>query len=214
MSSPRDDIMAAIHRALGPERAERRGAACRRVSQSPRNLIPARARVPELVPLFEEMAVGAAASVERIATMPDVPAAARRFLASQGLPANAVLADNLPALDWAAAGFDVRTGAPSPEDAASITGSIAGIAESGTVMVASGAGHPHTLNLTVAAHVVVLRASDIVGPLEDAWKRLEGAMPRTVLWITGPSRTADVGQRILFGAHGPRALHILIVESD
>ncbi|MEI9915983.1 MAG: LUD domain-containing protein [Methylovirgula sp.] len=38
-----------------------------------------------------------------------------------------------------------------------------------------------------------------------------GAMPRTVNFITGPSRSADIEQTLLLGAHGPRALHIIIV---
>jgi L-lactate dehydrogenase complex protein LldG len=37
-------------------------------------------------------------------------------------------------------------------------------------------------------------------------------MPRTVNWITGPSRTADIEQTLLLGAHGPQRLHILIVN--
>ena len=40
----------------------------------------------------------------------------------------------------------------------------------------------------------------------------KGVMPRTVNFITGPSRSGDIEQTILLGAHGPRALHIVLVE--
>jgi L-lactate dehydrogenase complex protein LldG len=60
----------------------------------------------------------------------------------------------------------------------------------------------------------VLRASEVVAAYEDGWDRLRrtGVMPRTVNFITGPSRTGDIEQRIQLGAHGPRRLHIVLVE--
>ena len=67
---------------------------------------------------------------------------------------------------------------------------------------------------------MVLPAERIGGAYEEGWAHLraesaeEGAgfMPRTVNLITGPSRTADIEQTITLGAHGPRRLHIVIVE--
>ena len=57
---------------------------------------------------------------------------------------------------------------------------------------------------------------DIVGSYEEAWDRLRslygsGALPRSVNLIGGPSRTADIEQTIVRGAHGPRRLHVLIL---
>jgi L-lactate dehydrogenase complex protein LldG len=62
----------------------------------------------------------------------------------------------------------------------------------------------------------VLRAADVVGPYEEAWARLRraGGMPRTVNFVTGPSRTGDIEQTIYLGAHGPRRLHVLLVDRD
>ncbi len=65
--------------------------------------------------------------------------------------------------------------------------------------------------------MVVLRAADVVGPYEDAWDRLrarggDGVLPRTVNFVTGPSRTADIEQTIQLGAHGPRRLHIILID--
>ena len=63
--------------------------------------------------------------------------------------------------------------------------------------------------------MVLIAASDIVGSYEEAWRRLredygDGALPRSVNLISGPSRTADIEQTIVRGAHGPRRLHVLI----
>jgi L-lactate dehydrogenase complex protein LldG len=81
-------------------------------------------------------------------------------------------------------------------------------------MLRAGPDHPTTLNFLPDTHIVVLRASRVVGPYEDGWARLReaGAMPRAVNFVSGPSRTADIEQTIQLGAHGPRRLHIVLVE--
>ena len=83
-------------------------------------------------------------------------------------------------------------------------------------MMKAGPEHPTTLNFLPDTHVVVLLASQIVGSYEDAWDRLRDvdSMPRTVNFITGPSRTGDIEQTIFLGAHGPRRMHIVLVEDD
>ena len=63
---------------------------------------------------------------------------------------------------------------------------------------------------------MAVAAADIVGDVETAWARLRerfgaGALPRTVSLITGPSRSGDIEQTLILGAHGPRALHIVVV---
>ena len=80
----------------------------------------------------------------------------------------------------------------------------------------SGPDNPTTLNFLPETHIVVVEAEKILGDYETFWQDLRaaygaGAMPRTVNFITGPSRSADIEQTLLLGAHGPRALHILIV---
>jgi L-lactate dehydrogenase complex protein LldG len=61
----------------------------------------------------------------------------------------------------------------------------------------------------------MIAAADIIGDYETVWRRLReiygpGELPRTVNLVTGPSRSADIEQTLILGAHGPRALHILI----
>ncbi len=94
---------------------------------------------------------------------------------------------------------------------------MAGIAETGTLLLASGPEAPTTLNFLPDNHVVVLKASQVVGAYEDALDRLRethgpGKLPRVINFITGPSRTADIDQTIQLGALGPRRLHVLLVE--
>jgi L-lactate dehydrogenase complex protein LldG len=90
-------------------------------------------------------------------------------------------------------------------------------------MLPSAPERPTTLNLLADTAVVVLRASRIHGAYEEAWDRLRaehrdqrtgGAMPRNVMFVTGPSRSADIEQTLELGAHGPRRLHILLVDDD
>src|SRR3546814_20279412 len=93
--------------------------------------------------------------------------------------------------------LEVEEGIAEATDATSLTGAFAGIAETGTVMMASGPDAPITLNFLPENHVVVLRASQVTGTYEEAWQRLReargrGVMPRAVNLITGPSRTGDI----------------------
>ena len=124
----------------------------------------------------------------------------------------------LDAYDWAGQPMlSLRRGAARGSDQVSITGAFAGIAETGTVVMASGPDHPVSLNLLPDTHIVVLREADIVGGYEEVWTKLrqrygKDRMPRTVNTITGPSRTGDIEQAIELGAHGPRRMHILIVS--
>ena len=102
----------------------------------------------------------------------------------------------------------------------SLTPCLAAIAETGTLMLVSGADTPTTLNFLPDTHIVVLRAGQVVAGYEDGWDLVRAraggdpaSWPRTVNLITGPSRTGDIEQRIQLGAHGPRRLHVVLVES-
>jgi len=98
----------------------------------------------------------------------------------------------------------------------SVSHAFAGVAETGTVVLASGTDNPTSLNFLPDNHIVVIDANDVAGDYESVWQRLrerygDGLMPRAVNLITGPSRSADIEQTLILGAHGPRRLHVIVV---
>ncbi|MEZ0282782.1 lactate utilization protein C, partial [Methyloceanibacter sp.] len=105
--------------------------------------------------------------------------------------------------------------AAEPNDRASLSRAVAGAAETGTLFLLSGSDNPTSLNFLPEAHSVLIAASDIFASYEEAFDRIRllsgGVMPRSVNLISGPSRTADIEQTIVRGAHGPRRLHVVIL---
>ncbi len=177
----------------------------------------ARPRADELLDRFVAMAEAAASTVVRLASAAEVPGAAADYLARHNLPAALRLAPDkrLAALPWGGTLLEVSSGAARPADAASLTPAFAGVAETGTLVLVSGPSTPTALNLLPDTHMVMLQAARVVGGYEDAIAALRAAyprLPRTVNFITGPSRSADIEQTLQMGAHGPRRLHILLVD--
>lgn len=222
-SAARSRILNDIRRALrrGELGGAGREAVERRLAVPERGPSVARARLPqaEKVALFCRWAETNNATVARVAAA-DVAAEVSAYLARNNLPAEAAMAPSpqLDGYDWAGQKMlALRRGRGQGSDQVSVTGAFAAIAETGTLVMASGPDHPVSLNLLPDTHVVVLRESDIVGGYEDVWERLRArygkdGMPRTVNTITGPSRTGDIEQAMELGAHGPRRLHIVVVR--
>jgi L-lactate dehydrogenase complex protein LldG len=218
----RDDILGGIRRALkrGPLPAETQAALAERVGAHRRNLVPARAAARDhagRVGLFVQMAEEVQTTVTRVASDADVPAEVARYLAAENLPAELVMAPDsgLDAIPWQSRPLlQIRRGRAGPDDAVSLTPCLAAVAETGTLMLVSGPDTPTTLNFLPDTQIVVLRAAQVVAAYEDGWDLLRGlpAIPRTVNFITGPSRTGDIEQRIQLGAHGPRRLHVVLIE--
>jgi len=221
--SARDQVLGAIRRSLkrGALSGDARVAAEARLREHPVNIVPVRTTgtQDDRVRLLEQWATFNQATTARVAAA-EVPGAVADYLAANNLPARVVMAPD-PALDrydWNSRPMlQRRRGLPEDADRVAVTGALAGIAETGTLVFASGPDHPTSLNLLPETHVAILREADVVGPLEEVFTRLrarygEGVMPRTVNTVTGPSRTGDVEQQLELGAHGPRRLHILIVR--
>ena len=221
----RSQILGGIRAALkrGPVEGEAAAPLAKRLTEPQRNLIPARSALDPAaqINLFQRMAELVQTTVTRVTDPKDVPGAVAKYLADANLPAELAMAPD-PTLDtypWADHPLlSIRRGKAEDHDPVSVTGAFAGIAETGTLMLVSGPTTPTTLNFLPDTHIVVLRADQVVGPYEAAWDRVRaqvpegGLLPRTVNFITGPSRTGDIEQRIQLGAHGPRRLHIVLVE--
>lgn len=221
--SGRDAILGRIRGSLGrgPLEGDARTAVQARLDGHPRGIVPARADRdwPGQVDLFAEMAEGVDATVHRVSSPDDVPGAVGDYLAQHNLGADIRMApdERLDDIDWSRRPtLSITKGPSKGDDEVSVTAAFAGVAETGTLLLHSGPASPTTLNFLPDNHIVVLRASQIVGPYEDAWDALRqsGTLPRAVNFITGPSRTGDIEQTLMLGAHGPRRLHIILVEDE
>jgi L-lactate dehydrogenase complex protein LldG len=167
---------------------------------------------------FLDRAQSLSTTVERVARSADVPQAVARYLKDNALPKQAVCWPELQALDWAASGIAVEARAARGDDLVGITAAFCAIAETGTLMMLSGAATPGATSLLPETHIAVVPESRIVRSMEDAWALLraecgETAMPRAVNFISGPSRTADIEQTLVLGAHGPYRVHVILVQS-
>jgi L-lactate dehydrogenase complex protein LldG len=228
--SGRDAMLTAIRRGLkrGVLPADQQAMLRGRLEAHSRHLIPARSRLPRpgQIALFVGNVEKEFGTVTRVADLAYVPAALAEYLAAQNLPTDFVMAphpelrtipwSDRPLLNW-------RIGRAEASDMVSVQHGFAAVAETGTLMLPSSPDRPTTLNLLADTAVVVLRASRVVGAYEEAWdllraenqdQRSGGFMPRNIMWVTGPSRSADIEQTLELGAHGPRRLHIVLVDDD
>jgi L-lactate dehydrogenase complex protein LldG len=171
-----------------------------------------------LLERLRERAQSLTTTLEQVDSVADVPQAVARYLLSNNLPHVAVCWPELSALEWQAAGVAVETRAARGDDLVGITGAFCVIAETGTLMMLSGAPTPGATSLLPETHIAVLPSSRIVRGMEDAWALLRAergadVMPRAVNFISGPSRTADIEQTLVLGAHGPYRVHIILTPS-
>ena len=231
MSSPEDGgvttdarnrICARIRAALDVDPDDQSGhrVVADRLRRHPRGTIPLRARChgEQAIRQFADILTKQGADLSRVANPAKAVGAIGSYLGSNNLPprlrmgADAVLAS----LPWKEA-WDIERsfGPASPSDRTSLSRAIVGAAETGTLFLVSGEDNPTTLAFLPETHMVLISAADIVGSYEEAWNRLRsigsGALPRSINLIGGPSRTADIEQTIVRGAHGPRRLHVLIL---
>jgi L-lactate dehydrogenase complex protein LldG len=216
-------VMDRIRQALGVASLDRarRAAVARRLERHPRGTIPSRATPSsaDRVRQFTDMLTKQDADVRRVATPREAVGAIASYLGTCNLPPRLRMGADpvLAALPWRDA-WDIEreSGPAQPGDRAALSRATVAAAETGTLFLVSGADNPTTLNFLPEAHTVLVAVSDIVGSYEEAFDRLrsihgEGYLPRTVNLISGPSRTADIEQTIVRGAHGPSRLHVLIL---
>jgi len=173
----------------------------------------------DLVARFRERAESMQSTTEEVANEAAVPAAVARYLRAGKLPLVGCVWPQLARLDWRGAGLSLEPRAASREnggdDLVGVTGAFAALAETGTLMLVSGPGTPGSVSLVPETHIAVLKASRVVAHMEEAWDmaRAElGRLPRAVNFISGPSRTGDIEQQIVLGAHGPYRVHVIIVR--
>ena len=163
--------------------------------------------------LFEDKARKADCTVSRLASVAELPAALAGELRARNLPA-AIRTGTEPmfrGLDWGA--VERSEGVGRIEEPATLSRAEFALAETGTLALASGPDNPVTLTFLGETHFVALMADDVKGGFDDFWPawRARGLDPRTLNMVTGPSRSADIGQTLQLGAHGPVALHVFLI---
>ncbi|MCB1678730.1 MAG: LUD domain-containing protein [Halioglobus sp.] len=125
----------------------------------------------------------------------------------------------LAAMPWRDAGVLPRFGAVAPGESVTLSFARLGVAEMGAVVIYTGRSNPAANNLLPERHIVLLDSSDLVSDMESAWERINADMeklgrPRGVNFIAGPSSTADIEGQLVYGAHGPRGWHVILIGDN
>jgi L-lactate dehydrogenase complex protein LldG len=170
----------------------------------------------DLVARFRARAEAMQCTTDEVAAEADAPAAVARYLGANNLPLAGCVWPQLARLDWKGAGLALEPRGAKDSDPVGVTGAFAAIAETGTLVLASGPDTPATVSLLPETHVAIVSVGRIVAHMEDAWAlaRTEfRQLPRAISFVSGPSRTADIDQTIVLGAHGPYRVHIVLVHA-
>ena len=219
----RDAVLGRVRRALrhDGDRGAARAAAEAYVAAHAQG--PRPTRPDDLVAHFRQRATDMASTVESVASLADIPAAVARYIDALVLPPalaaqqsrQGVCWPEFAGLDWQGAGLQIEARPTLGNDRLGITGCMCAIAETGTLVFTTGADTPSASALLPDTHIAVLRADRVVAGMEDAFaliRRERVVMPRAVNMISGPSRTGDIEQTIVLGAHGPFRVHILVLS--
>jgi L-lactate dehydrogenase complex protein LldG len=217
----RDAIFKAIRHALHTGPKTNVGVTAEAWTKSPpQHPLPERAKVQgeDAIRAFTGHFEAQGVSVTRVARADDVPKAVAAFLSNThpGEPLVAGTDAWLAALPWGPAKLTLKPWRVTEIPMVGLSRAVAGIAETGTLVLASGPDNPATLNYLPETHVAVIEATTIKGGTEEAFTlaRLASkpnAVPRTLALVSGASRTADVGGKLVRGAHGPKRLAVIVV---
>jgi L-lactate dehydrogenase complex protein LldG len=125
-----------------------------------------------------------------------------------------LLPDPLLAPVAVAGRFDIAANSPRGDERPVLSRARAGVAETGTLLFASGPGRSASAPFLASVQLAVLAGSDLVATYEQAIDRIraDDFPPRHVTFVTGPSRTADIEQTLVVGAHGPARLDIAVLH--
>jgi L-lactate dehydrogenase complex protein LldG len=221
----RDEVLGEI-RSILRNSAEgdrgRKGAVEQRLAAPSRHQLPERAVRPasQLSAQFVSSLKDQSTAAIEASSAEEIPAAVEGFLAKAGAPPRLRLGTDprLAALPWERSSGLVRVEGPADaDDKAALSHALAGVAETGTLVLVSGAENPTSLSFLPEIHIVAVTRGSIVGSYEEAFDLVRSRMgrammPRALNLISGASRTGDIGGRIVMGAHGPRTLCVVIYD--
>jgi L-lactate dehydrogenase complex protein LldG len=156
---------------------------------------------------FKDQAIANLFDVITIADFHHIPAA----LQPTTLPIVLSPQSRIHVPQWREAGYTLSNDFHQP--ALGVVEAVAGIAETGTVVVTS-QDVPSSMLFLCEELAIVLSTTDIHGYQEDIWPQIKHGRYRAVHLISGPSRTADVEQTLQVGAHGPKRVYLMLVNRD
>jgi L-lactate dehydrogenase complex protein LldG len=212
----RDKILSSIRQKLALKNPERsRDAILSRLKKHIRNTIPKRTKLPDdaLATLFSSQAENAGAVIT-ITTADRLEQSLQHYCQERSIKKIKIATTPLlQRMDWGDQDIELHTGAADIDDTVSITECFSAVAETGTLILFSSKESPTTLNYLTEIHIVILHQKNIDASYEDAWDKVRQLpqLPRCINMITGPSRTGDIEQKTLVGAHGPRELQIFLM---
>jgi L-lactate dehydrogenase complex protein LldG len=209
--------------AAGPTQEQRSATVSARLANPPQHQPPARTSIDRdgLRRLFRGFLEGQSATVIEVDAAADIPHAVATYLRSNNLPLTVRTGQDsyLAELPWSKEPALRRDQGPAQAaDETGLSHALAGVAETGTLALMSGADNPVTVTFVPETHIIVIEGRDLVGTYEAGWSKVrsrvgKGRMPRTVNFVSGPSRTADIGGTLVTGAHGPRRLCVILTRS-
>ena len=109
------------------------------------------------------------------------------------------------------AGFVVHRGEAPQIEGAGVSEALYGLADTGSVVLAASPEEPRARSLLPPVHVSLLSEERILPGLEELFAALAGSLPSALAIVTGPSRSADIEQRLVVGVHGPGEVHVVLL---
>lgn len=153
-------------------------------------------------------------TTSEVGSLAEVPVETARYIAANNLASRCVGWREFAALDWGTAKIQFDDRLANGDDLIGLTGCFCGIGETGTLLLLGAPGTPKATALLPETHICVVRKSRIVATMEDAFALMRheiGEPPRATFFVSGPSRTADIEQTLVIGAHGPYRVHVILI---
>ena len=214
--SARENILARIREKSGRtgSTTENEFAAVRaHIAQHARGPLPSIAMQNPVAHFISECARLKSSTAE-LADLAALPAEVARYVAANTLTTRCVGWHEFAALDWAGAGIAFDDRPANGDDLIGLTGCFCGIGETGTLLLLGAAATPKATALLPETHICVVKKSRIVATMEDSFALMRneiGEPPRSTFFVSGPSRTADIEQTLVIGAHGPYRVHVVLI---
>ncbi len=214
--SARENILARIRRQTGKQGAtsEPELAAVRsHIAQHVRGPVPSIAMHDPVHHFIDECA-RLKTTLAECGDINDVPREVARYVAAESLSLRCVGWQEFSTLDWPAAGIEFNNRVATPDDLIGITGCYCAIGETGTLLLLSAPASPKATALLPETHICIAKKGRMVATMEDAFALMRNEIsepPRATFFVSGPSRTADIEQTIVIGAHGPYRVHVILI---